>query len=233
MKRRAATHLARSFAGGLLAALLGGTAAFAQAPAVSSTAANVTAPSPAAADIRDIRGPEPIAAPWLWAICATTGVLLTSGAYFAWRWNQRRRLTAVKLPYEMALERLEVARALMRPNSVRLFSISVSDIVRLYIEQRFQVRAAHRTTEEFLYDLLVPSDALLASQRSLLAGFLNHCDLAKFGGWALSPQDMERMYRSARSFVLATGRGPLTSMPIRTLVPPSAEKDTYDSVSSA
>jgi len=233
MKRRAATHLARSFAGGLLAALLGGTAAFAQAPAVSSTAANVTAPSPAAADIRDIRGPEPIAAPWLWAICATTGVLLTSGAYFAWRWNQRRRLTAVKLPYEMALERLEVARALMRPNSVRLFSISVSDIVRLYIEQRFQVRAAHRTTEEFLYDLLVPSDALLASQRSLLAGFLSHCDLAKFGGWALSAQDMEGMYRCARAFILTTGQPAPTSVPIQTLAPPSAEKDTYDSVSSA
>ena len=233
MKRRAATHLARSFEGVLLAALLCGTAAFAQAPAVSGAAASVTAPSPAAADIRDIRGPEPIPALWLWTICAATGVLLTSSAYFAWRRIQRRRLMPVKLPYEIALERLEVARALMRPDSVRIFSISVSDIVRLYIEQRFQVRAAHRTTEEFLYDLLVPSDALLASQRSLLAGFLSHCDLAKFGGWALSAQDMEHMYRSARAFILATGQAALTSVPIRTLTPPSAEKDTYDSVSSA
>jgi hypothetical protein len=139
----------------------------------------------------------------------------------------------VKLPYEIALERLEVARALMRPDSVRIFSISVSDIVRLYIEQRFQVRAAHRTTEEFLYDLLVPSDALLASQRSLLAGFLSHCDLAKFGGWALSAQDMEGMYRCARAFILTTGQPAPTSVPIQTLAPPSAEKDTYDSVSSA
>ena len=42
-----------------------------------------------------------------------------------------------KLPYEIALERLEEARALMQPEHAREFSIAVSEIVRNYIEERF------------------------------------------------------------------------------------------------
>ena len=70
-----------------------------------------------------------------------------------------------------------------------------------YIEVRFQVWAARRTTEEFLHDLLDPSDALLASHRDLLADFLHHCDLAKFARWILSVEEMETMLQSARTFV--------------------------------
>jgi len=233
MKTSAPTYIVRTLAGVVLAALLGGTASYAQTPPVAGPAANVAAPSTTAVDIRDIRGPEPVAFAWLWAIWTGAGVLLASGAYIAWRRKQRRALEPVKLPYETALVRLEAARALMRPDSVRLFSIVVSDIVRLYIEQRFRVMAAHRTTEEFLYDLLEPSDAMLAAHRALLAGFLNHCDLAKFGGWSLSAQEMESTHASAHTFVLATGEPPLASATTRQLAPSPPDKDTYDSVSSA
>ena len=237
MKSRAPTYLVRTLAGVLLTALIGGTAAYAQAPAVSGIPAHAAAPNSApvdnrSGDIRDIRGPEPIASPWVLAIWITSGALLAGGAYFAWRWYRRRKLAPVKSPYEIAFEQLEAARVLMQPDSVRAFSIAVSDIVRLYIEQRFRVMAAHRTTEEFLYDLLNPSDALLAAHRALLAGFLNHCDLAKFGGWTLSPQDMESMHESARTFVLTTGQ-PAPTAAIHKAAPSSADKDIYDSVSSA
>lgn len=243
MKPRAATYLVRTLAGVLLAALLGGAAAYAQAPSASGAPASAAAPSTPpvedrSVDIRDIRGPEPIASAWLWAIWTACGLLLAGGAYFTWRCYRRRTLApAVKLPYETALARLEAARALMWPDSVRAFSITVSDIVRLYIEQRFQVRAAQCTTEEFLYGLLDPSEPLLAAHRALLAGFLNHCDLAKFGGFTLSPQEMQGLHESARTFVLATGQpAPAAASPasaIQTLPTPSADKDIYDSVSSA
>ena len=68
----------------------------------------------------------------------------------------------------MALERLEAARALMQPGRAREFSIEVSDIVREYIEERFQVMAAHRTTDEFLHDLLDFRGSGLAAHRALL-----------------------------------------------------------------
>jgi hypothetical protein len=157
-------------------------------------------------DIRDIRGPKHIPSPWLWPAWLAGGLALTALGYAAWRWNRRRALAAAKLPYEIALDRLEEARALMQPENAREFSITVSEIVRHYIEDRFHVGAARRTTEEFLYDLLESSDALLAGHRALLADFLHHCDLAKFALWVLSIEEMENMLQSARTFVIETGR---------------------------
>ena len=43
-----------------------------------------------------------------------------------------------KLLYELTLEELEAARALMEPRKAYQFSIAVSEIVRNYIEQRFR-----------------------------------------------------------------------------------------------
>ena len=120
------------------------------------------------------------------------------------------------LPYEIALARLEEARSLIQPEHAREFSIAVSEIMRQFIEERFRVRAARRTTEEFLHDLLDPSDALLTSHRELLADFLQHCDLAKFARWILSIEEMETMLASAQTFVRETAR-PLA--PDATLAP--------------
>jgi len=159
-------------------------------------------------DIRDIRGPKHIPSPWLWPIWLASGAVLAALLYAGWRWNRRRALIAALLPYEIALAKLEEAWSLMQPENAREFSISVSEIVRQYIEVRFRVWAARRTTEEFLHDLLDPSDALLVSHRELLADFLRHCDLAKFARWILSIEEMETMLQSAHNFVLETGRPP-------------------------
>jgi hypothetical protein len=94
----------------------------------------------------------------------------------------------------------------MTLETAREFSIEVSEIVRSYIESRFQVRAAHQTTEEFLHNLLEPSDALLGAHQELLAEFLHHCDLAKFARWILSIEEMEAMHRIACVFVVETGK---------------------------
>jgi hypothetical protein len=164
-------------------------------------------------DIRDIRGPKPIPSPWFWPLCLAGGATLAALAYAAWLWNRRSALATALLPYELALARLAEARPLMQPESAREFSIAVSEIVRHYIEQRFQVWAARRTTEEFLHGLLEPSDALLTTHRALLADFLRHCDLAKFARWVLSAEEMETMLQSARSFVLTTGKLPAPTIP--------------------
>jgi hypothetical protein len=184
------------------------------APATKMTAPSVAKAAPAATpsvmteDIRDIRGPKHIPSPWLWPLWLAGGAALAALFYAGWLWNRRRAPGAALLAYEIALHRLEETRALMQPENAREFSIAVSEIVRHYIEERFHVWAARRTTEEFLYNLLEPSDALLASHRALLADFLRHCDLAKFARWILSTEEMETMLQSARTFVLQTGRPP-------------------------
>lgn len=183
------------------------------APAISAAPAVPTAPAAAAAappasgaptaaeDIRDIRGPKPIASPWLVPAVGGGACLLAVLGYLLWRWLRRRKIEPGLSPVEVALRRLEAARALLQPGQCREFSIEVSAAVREYIESRFGVMAAHRTTHEFLHDLLTSADAGLAGHRELLGEFLQSCDLAKFGGWNLGIEQMGSMLESARRFI--------------------------------
>ena len=159
--------------------------------------------APVAEDIRDIRGPKYLLPDWLWSALLGGAVLLALSIYGLWRWR-RSRAARVLLPYEIALQRLEEIAALMSPARAREFSIAVSDIIRLYIEQRFNVTATRRTTEEFLRDLLDSSDAALARHQGLLGEFLHQCDFVKFAALSLTQQNMESLRQSARAFVLAT-----------------------------
>jgi hypothetical protein len=139
----------------------------------------------------------------LWPLLLGGAVLLALSVYGLWRWR-RSRAARVLSPYEIALQRLEEIAALMLPARAREFSIAVSDIVRLYIEQRFNVTATRRTTEEFLRDLLDSSDAALGRHQGLLGEFLHQCDFVKFAALSLTQQNMEALRQSARAFVLAT-----------------------------
>ena len=176
------------------------------APASSVIGSNVSPDDASSEDIRDIRGPKGIFPLWVVPALIAGAAMLGLAAYAVWRWKRRRRSVRPLLPFEVALQRLEHIRTLMQPASVREFSIAITDIVRHYIEQRFRVTATHRTTEEFLHDLLESSDASLAVHRNLLAEFLHQCDLAKFAGMSLSRQNMESLYYSARAFVQETAK---------------------------
>jgi hypothetical protein len=143
----------------------------------------------------------------VWALLG--GALLAAIlAFFVWRWIKRRRKSPEKTDFEVALGRLEAARALMRPGQAREFSIEVSAIVREYIERRFRVMAAHRTTDEFLHDLVSSAAPGLAAHQELLGEFLQSCDLAKFGGWNLDLGQMSAMLESARRFIQSVSSAP-------------------------
>ena len=175
------------------------------APSASVPPATAAAASPVTEDIRDIRPPFHIPPGWLWLAWTVGGCALAALGYGLWRYRHRLPGLRPKLPYELALERLEAARGLMQPEHAREFSIAVSEVVRNYVEERFATRAAHRTTEEFLHDCVAQADSPLAGHRPLLGEFLHHCDLAKFARWVLSVPEMEAMLGSASAFVRETG----------------------------
>jgi hypothetical protein len=161
--------------------------------------------APVEEDIRDIRGPKYLSPDWLLP-AAILGVLLAAAViYGVWRRRRNRRAAPLR-PFELALQRLEDIRSLMRPAQAREFSTSASDIVRWYIEQRFDVTATRRTTEEFLRDLLQTSNASLARHQGLLGDFLYQCDFVKFAALSLTTQNMETLRQSARAFVLETSK---------------------------
>ena len=158
-----------------------------------------TAP-PAPEDIIDIRPPIHIATPFPWIAVGAAALAVAGIGAAAWKLLRRQRR---KLAYEIALERLENARPLMRESNAEPFCLTVSDVVREFIEEELLVRAMHRTTNEFLHVSL--SNPQLAAHRDTLANFLQHCDLAKFARWSLTVPQMEAMLSSAREFVVDVG----------------------------
>ena len=88
----------------------------------------ITANAAPADDIRDIRGPKPVASAWtVWALVGG-GVILALSAYALWRWIKRRRKAPEKSDLEVALDRLEAARTLMQPGRARDFSIEEGEL---------------------------------------------------------------------------------------------------------
>lgn len=159
--------------------------------------------APTAEDIRDIRGPIYVLPEWVLPVLIAAAALIALGIYGLWR-RRRNRAVRALLPHELALQRLDDIGALMQPARAREFSTAASDIVRQYIEHRFNVTATRRTTEEFLRDLLGSSDAALARHQGLLGEFLHQCDVVKFAAQSLTQRNMESLRESARAFVLAT-----------------------------
>jgi len=170
-------------------------------------------------DILDIRPPIHLPAPFPW-LAWSAGALGAAGLGLgAWRLHRRPRR---RLAYEIALENLEKARPLMRSDDAEPFSLVVSEIVRRFIEEMLPVRAAHRTTNEFLHDLTTLPNSPLSSHRYTLSSFLGHCDLAKFARWSLTVPQMEAMLESARTFVIDLGQPkPATKQPANRTAPQS------------
>src|SRR6266481_2599024 len=169
---------------------------------VSAHAAPVT-PSAPAEDIIDIRPPIHIAPSFPWLTWSAGALCLIGASAVAWKLLRRQKR---KLAYEIALERLENTRPLMCESNAEPFSLAVSEIVRRFVEEVLPVRAAHRTTDEFLRDLTSLSYLPLVQYRDSLADFLRHCDLAKFARWSLTVSQMEAMLDSAKAFVIDLGQ---------------------------
>ena len=157
-----------------------------------------------AGDIHDIRGPISIPYQWFWPVVAAVSLLAAAAVFLVWKFFPRRLLVHVKTPYEIALERLDSARTLMKTETVREYAFTVSEVIRVYIEQRFGETAARRTTEEFISDLIGQAWSPLAAHRGRLEEFLNHCDLIKFARCGATTREMELMHESARAFILET-----------------------------
>jgi len=152
-------------------------------------------------DIRDIRGPLHIPAPLVWLYYAGGACLFLMAAAGVWRWLRRHKALRAKRAFEIAFEQLEHAKALMKPELADAFSVAVSDAIRTYIENRFEVRVTRHTTEEFMARIGADPAGDLVEYSDLLQHFLGYCDLAKFARYLLTVDQMKEMHQSAWQFV--------------------------------
>ncbi len=157
-------------------------------------------------DIRDIRDPIFDPAPWWevampYALGAAGALALYFVSRLAWRWLHRPRN-----PMRRALDRIDSARGLASQGQVAAFADELSDALRAYIEERFEVHAPRQTTDELLVELAADDGSPLRKHRHELGAFLRICDEAKFGGYEIESQAMDALAAAARDFVTQTYR---------------------------
>ncbi len=146
---------------------------------------------------------------WLAALLAALGLLY--GAARWWRASRRSPSegVAIRSPKDPAhitasfrLSLLETADFL-KNGDYEGFYVELSEIVREYIENRFEIRALEMTTEEFL-NRAASDGCLESSHQLLLRQFLNSSDLVKFARYTPDPGQPPRDLATIRQFVEAT-----------------------------
>lgn len=167
---------------------------------------------PGTNDIRAIRPPVVIPNGWLWFFGILGAVLLITALVCAWLyWRQKAAsplLPPIIPPHARARQKLREALALIA--KPRPFCIAVSDIVRLYLEERFSFHAPERTTEEFLHELQA-THLLLPDQKQSLGEFLSVCDMVKFARYEPGPPELQALHDSASRLIDETEPQPLAS----------------------
>lgn len=156
-------------------------------------------------DIRPIKPPVAVPNPWAWGFWILGALLvlalLMTVILLLLKKQQRRAFVPPVPPHVRARQKLEAALLLI--NDPRAFAIAVSDAVRVYLEERFQLRAPERTTEEFLRDLQKTS-MLSADQKQSLGVFLEQCDLVKFARFEPPESMLRELQESALRLVHET-----------------------------
>jgi hypothetical protein len=160
--------------------------------------------------LRPARQPLPVrvGGGFWWPALAIGGFAVGAGVgVFTWlrlrsRAVRRRQVSA----WELALRRLADLEAGVPdddPVGLDAWYVALSDVVRVYLEGRFQLRAPELTTEEFLAVARRTPD-LGESHRDLLGSFLERCDQVKFAGWRPGSTESLEVLGAARSFVADT-----------------------------
>jgi hypothetical protein len=154
--------------------------------------------------LEDIRPPFFYLHSWFWLWVALATVAAIALLIFLWFWLRPQRQLTPKSAYELALEKLEKARGLLRVENPMPYAVFVSETIRSYLGQRFQAPSTRRTTEEFLRQMEADKTTPLAEHRDLLREFLQSCDLVKFARYQPTLTELEQVQQRATTFVNAT-----------------------------
>jgi len=184
-----------------------GTRATVDAGPVTLTVSSLMAGQFDPSAIRDIKGPISIDVGWGWwwivAACAAGAMAILAAITLL---RQRARRAAPALPaHDWALAQLDALErdALPETGQTHPFWVRLSDIVRQYVERRFDLRAPERTTPEFLHEARSHA-SLSEAHRTLLAQFLRMADMVKFAGVRPAAGDCRSALDTARIFVRQT-----------------------------
>jgi hypothetical protein len=165
--------------------------------------------------IKDIKEPEAVPytlaemLPWL---LYSAGALLA--AFLFWYWWKRRKKQPVAVPLPVvpkepadhialrALEKLQEAR-LWQQGEIKAYHSELTEIIRRYLEQQYQVAALEQTSHEIL-QVMERQKGLSGQLRQALSDILFLADLVKFAKQQPLPHENEQVLEKAFAFVKET-----------------------------
>jgi hypothetical protein len=136
-----------------------------------------------------------------WVIFAGVLVALVLAGWLGW-WIRRRwqRPGPQPSPRERTLELLDRISREIETLPPYQFSIRVSDILRRYVTDQYQLPVTRQTSVEFLA-ALTKASPFSEDEKSLLEDFLNRCDLIKFARYDATTEDSRLLLEEATRFV--------------------------------
>ncbi|HEW78511.1 MAG TPA: hypothetical protein ENH34_00890 [Phycisphaerales bacterium] len=159
------------------------------------------------ADIEGVvRMPEKNSFWWLWTLGAAGIVTAGIAGWLYLRQKRRSELIRIFRPaHEIAYEHLQalVKDDLVKKGKIKEFYEQISNILRHYIEYRFNLRAPEKTTEEFLI-VLATTELLDADDKQDLEEFLKHCDLVKFAKHNPATEQIQKTFDLVKNFIEKT-----------------------------
>lgn len=170
-------------------------------------------PPPALADIKPaVSIPGTAWKRVLWIMLLIVALALLCGWLFRWWLNKPKTVPEAKViaPHEIALTALQalLARGFIESGKSQEFYVELSAIVRIYLEDRFDLHAPEQTTEEFIR-ASSHSSVLNPDHRMLTQAFLEQSDLVKFARFEPSPEDMRTAWDAAARLVRETIPAPV------------------------
>ena len=154
-----------------------------------------------AEEFHDIAPPVDYSLLPAWVVFLAIFVALTLIGLIVWLIARRRpQPPPPRSARDQALERLERIREEIEVVSPYEFSIRVSDILRRYVTEQYNLPVTRQTSVEFLTGL-TSSSPFSESDKSLLTDFLNRCDLIKFARYEATIEDSRLLLEEATRFV--------------------------------
>jgi hypothetical protein len=174
-------------------------------------------------DIRGLKPPIEIKGGY-WGYFLILPILLLVAAFGFLYYRQRAKAVALpNIPEELKRPAWEVALLgleglqgsdLLKRKEIKKYYIILSDIIRKYLERRYQVTALDRTTQEVKAEL--KKAKVEAEVIDLASGFLYSCDLVKFAKYVPSEEEIEKDWNEAFTIVNVTKQEEVQPAPVST-----------------
>ena len=159
----------------------------------------------------DILEIKPLIPPTLWPLLLTLALILLVLGGIIFYFLKRKKKTGIPVPVkvvstespkEKALRKLGELNAsgLLERHQYRKYYFGLSEILRAYIEEQYQIEAVEATTEELLPRIKI-FEGFLETQKVSLIFLFQEMDLVKFAKMNPSSESLEKVRHQLREFI--------------------------------